>query len=411
MNHQKFSFSKDKIKVVLLEGVHDKAAGIFHDHGYTNINLLPASLSGAELEKVIKDAFILGIRSRTMITPEVLQHAKKLVAIGCFCIGTNQVDLDATTLAGIPVFNAPHSNTRSVAELVIGLAIMLFRGTFQKSTAAHRGVWLKAAKGSYEMRGKTIGIIGYGHIGSQVSILAEALGMRVIYYDIKTKLPLGNAKPTDNLNTLLKEADIITLHVPENDSTKDLISARQLKLLSKNALLINTSRGSVVDIDALATALKNGAIKGAAVDVFPSEPKSKNEQFDSPLQNLDNVILTPHVGGSTIEAQENIAVEVAKKLIYFSDRGSTEGAINFPSLHLTDNIDAHRILHIHHNIPGILQQINTCIAEKSINVSGQYLLTNNQIGYAVIDIEKTASKTLSGALKQIKGTIRTRTLY
>ena len=405
------SLGKNKIKVLLLEGIHSKAVEVLNDHGYYNIKHIKSALEEKDLIHEIQDAYMLGIRSRSMITPKVLEAAKKLIVIGCFCIGTNQVDLGSATINGVPVFNAPHSNTRSVAEFVIGLTIMLLRDAFYKSSEAHKGTWLKSSKGSYEVRGKTIGIIGYGHIGSQVSILAEALGMSVLYYDIQTKLPLGNAKQLDSLSKLLKQSDIVTLHVPENASTYHLIAEKELSSMKTDALLINTSRGSVINIDAITQALKDKKIKGAAIDVFPNEPQGSDQVFKSPLHDLRNVILTPHIGGSTIEAQENIGIEVAKKLIYFSDRGSSEGSVNFPSLSLSPHENTHRILHIHHNVPGMLQKINTIIAEENINVLGQHLLTNEKIGYTVIDISKDTSEKLLKALKQAPGTIRSRVLY
>jgi len=412
---EKFSLSKEKIKVVLLEGIHPKAEEVFRESGYTNIESYPTTLKGKELIDKIQDAFMIGIRSRTQITPEILQHAPKLIAIGCFCIGTNQVAVEEAANRGIPVFNAPHSNTRSVAELVIGLIIMLFRDIFPKNAAAHRQEWRKTAKNSYEIRGKTIGIVGYGHIGSQVSILAEALGMHVIYYDIKTKLPLGNARPVKSLEELLKKADIVTLHVPEDETTINMINAKALSMMKQNSYLINASRGKVVDIDALADALRSGHLRGAAVDVFPNEPSSNKEKLESPLIGLENVILTPHIGGSTQEAQENIGVEVANKLVYYSDRGTTEGAVNFPMVNLRPTDHAHRILHIHENRPGLLKEINKRVADQNINVLGQYLETRKLIGYVVLDIDPDVPipvlKKLRADLNQIEGTIRTRMLY
>lgn len=409
------SLRKEKIKILLLEGVHPYAVEIFKEYGYNNIENIPTTLDPDTLREKIKDIFILGVRSRSRITADIIQQAPKLITIGCFCIGTDQISLDAAARKGIPVFNAPHSNTRSVAELVIGLLVMLLRDIFPKSIAAHRSEWLKSAQNSFEARGKTIGIIGYGHIGSQVSILAEALGMQVIYYDIKTKLPLGNAKPVNSLEKLLKLADIVTLHVPEDETTIQMMNIQTLALMKKGSYLINASRGRVVDLVALSDSLRSGHIRGAAVDVFPKEPKSNREKFESPLIGLENVILTPHIGGSTLEAQKNIGAEVANKLIFYSDRGSTETAVNFPMVNLRPNENAHRILHTHENRPGMLSAINEQVASKGINVLGQYLETNHQIGYVVLDIDKRVSKSILKSLRQnlndIDGTIRTRLLY
>ena len=405
------SLSKEKIRIVLFEGIHTKAVEAFRAQGYSNVELLTGSLSGSELADKIKDAHMIGIRSRTQIKGDVIHEAKKLMAVGCFCIGTNQVDLKETALKGIPVFNAPHSNTRSVAELVIGQTIMLMRGIFAKSTLAHQGSWSKSAKNSHEVRGKTMGIVGYGHIGAQVSILAEAMGLHVIYFDVQTKLPLGNAKPVSTLQALLEQSDVTTLHVPEAPSTKNLMSREMIARMKPGSYLINASRGSVVDIEALAEALKNKALFGAAIDVFPKEPKTNDEPFESALLGLDNVILTPHIGGSTLEAQENIGVEVARKLAAFSDTGVTEGTVNFPIVNLPLMPDAHRILHIHHNIPGILRQINRALGLHDINVLGQYLATQNEIGYVVLDVDRKSSTQLTPLLAAIEGTIRTRILY
>lgn len=410
-----FSLSKDKIKIVLLEGIHPKAQKFFQQSDYINVETYPTALEGEDLIRAVQNAFMIGIRSKTKITHRVLERAKKLITIGCFCIGTNQVDLETAAAKGIPVFNAPHSNTRSVAELVIGNIIMLFRKIFPKNFAAHRGEWQKTAKDSYEVRGKTLGIVGYGHIGSQVSILAEALGMQVLFYDIKPKLPLGNARAVDALETLLSASDVVTLHVPEDETTINMLNTKTLSLLKPGAFLINASRGKVVDIDALTDRLKQGKLRGAAIDVFPAEPVSGKEAFHSPLIGLENVILTPHIGGSTKEAQENIGIEVANKLILFSDRGTTEGAVNFPEVNLKPTGEAHRILHIHENRPGLLRAINHQVAERNINVSGQYLETRKQIGYVVLDVDPNVSiaqlKLLRQELSEIDGTIRTRVLY
>jgi D-3-phosphoglycerate dehydrogenase len=409
------SLSKDKIKIVLFESIHHQAISVLEQHGYTTIETITAALPESSLIETVKNAHLIGIRSRTALTRPVLEKASRLIAIGCFCIGTDQVDLRAAAALGIPVFNAPHSNTRSVAELVIGLSIMLMRGIFPKSTAAHNHLWIKSTRGSNELRGKTIGIIGYGHIGSQVSVLAEALGMRVIYYDIRTRLPLGNARSFEKLEDLLKIADIVTLHVPEDETTINLLNRSRFRLMKKEACLLNASRGRVVDIGALAAFLKNGHLRGAAVDVFPKEPGSEKEPFHSPLIGIENVILTPHIGGSTQEAQSNIGIEVASKLVGFSDLGNTEGAVNFPNVNLRPNEKSTRLLHIHENRPGMLRAINQIIAERGINVSGQYLETKNEIGYVVLDVEPfgsgKATKALRTDLENIEGTIRTRVLY
>ena len=409
------SLAKEKIKILLLENIHPQAKIILDQNGYHNVESIDSAISQSDLISKIKSVHMLGIRSRSIIDQKILDHANKLIAIGCFCIGTDHVQLDYATQQGIPVFNAPHSNTRSVAELVIGLAIMLMRGIFAKSSAAHQHKWIKSAKGSNELRGKTIGIIGYGHIGSQVSILAEALGMHVIYYDIRSKLPLGNATQVDNLNELLKFSHIITLHVPEDKSTIEMINVKNLSLMPQDACLINASRGRVVNINDLVKKLKDGKLRGAAIDVFPSEPGSDTEAFKSPLIGIDNVILTPHIGGSTREAQKNIGNEVASKLVNFSDLGNTEDAVNFPNVNLRPNDNTTRFLHIHENRPGMLKSINEIIADRNINVSGQYLETKNEIGYVVLDIEPLGSRQesirLRKALHDIPGSIRTRILY
>lgn len=410
-----FSLSKDKIKILLLENIHPKAENMFRQNGYFNVETTNYALTQSQLVRKIQTAHMIGIRSGTLVNQDILDHANKLIAIGCFCIGTDQVDLKHAAEMGIPVFNAPHSNTRSVAELVIGLAIMLMRGIFPKSTAAHHNKWIKSAGDSNELRGKTIGIIGYGHIGSQVSILAEALGMHVIYYDIRMKLPLGNATQVENLEDLLKTSHIITMHVPEDESTINMLNNDNLTLIQDDACLINASRGQVVGIDSLAKLLEHGKFRGAAIDVFPNEPGSVKDRFESPLIGIENVILTPHIGGSTREAQKNIGNEVAIKLINFSDLGNTEGAVNFPNVNLKPNQNTTRFLHIHENRPGMLKAINEIIARRNINVSGQYLETKNEIGYVVLDIEPLSSREESIKLRQtlqnIPGTIRTRILY
>jgi D-3-phosphoglycerate dehydrogenase len=396
---------------VLCEGVHASAVQYLEAHGYTLIESVPHAPSATQLRALLSDAHLVGIRSRTSLDREALEAASKLVAVGCFCIGTDQVDTEAAAERGIPVFNAPHANTRSVAELVIGLSIMLARDTFRKSGLVHAGQWPKSAAGAHEVRGKTLGIVGYGHIGSQVSVLAESMGMRVLFHDIVAKLPLGNATPVASLEELLASSDIVTLHVPQTPLTTNMIEAGRLRLLRPGALLINTSRGAVVDQEALAAALVEGRLGGAAVDVFPAEPLSATAPLESPLRGLPNVILTPHVAGSTEEAQEKIGVEVATKLVSYSDLGATVGAVNFPELTLAPHAGANRILHIHENVPGMLQRINSAIAEESINVLAQHLETRRNVGYVVLDIEKRASTALLGRLKEIPGTIRARILY
>ena len=413
MSIKKTSYPKQDIRVLLLEGVSQTAVETFRAAGYTQIELHEKSLPEDELKRRIADAHIVGIRSRTHLSEDVLAHARRLIAVGCFCIGTNQVDLEAAELAGIPVFNAPYSNTRSVAELVIAQAILLMRGIPQKNAECHRGGWSKSAAGSHEVRGKTLGIIGYGHIGTQVGVLAEALGMQVLFHDIETKLSLGNARAAVGLDDLLAQSDVVTLHVPETAATKDMFGAAQIAQMKPGAHVINASRGTVVDIDALADALKSGKVGGAAVDVFPLEPKGNAELFESPLRGLDNVILTPHVGGSTLEAQDNIGIEVAAKLVRYSDNGSTLSSVNFPEVTLPGHDGSRRILHIHRNVPGVLSQINDIFRDRGINIDGQFLRTDPKVGYVVIDVtadeEQTAS--LRDAMAAIEGTLRVRVLY
>jgi D-3-phosphoglycerate dehydrogenase / 2-oxoglutarate reductase len=404
------SFPKDKIQILLLEGIDQSAVDHFARHGYVNIDRRTGALSGAELRDALAGAHMVGIRSGTRLTAEVLDEARRLMAIGCFCIGTNQVDIETAARRGIPVFNAPHSNTRSVAEMVIAEMIMLLRGLGDKNTAAHQGRWFKSSKDSYELRSKTLGIIGYGHIGSQVSILAEAMGMRVIYHDVVPKLPMGNARQV-TLEELLPAADIVTLHVPQDASTHNLINADRLGEMQPGSYLINASRGTVVEVDALVAALRAGRLRGAAIDVFPREPRSNDELFESPLCGLPNVILTPHIGGSTIEAQRNIGHEVATKLITYSDQGSTVGAVNFPELSLAPQRDAHRLLHIHHNQPGVLAQINRVLASSDVNILGQHLQTTADLGYVVADVDREHAPDLREELARVPGTIRVRILY
>lgn len=405
------SLDKSKIRILLLEGVHQSAIDTLNAQGYTNIEFHTGSLPEEELIEKVRDAHFIGIRSRTQLTRKVFEAAEKLVAVGCFCIGTNQVDLQAATEGGIAVFNAPYSNTRSVAELVLAEAIILLRGVAEKNAKAHRGVWLKSAKNSYEIRGKKLGIVGYGSIGSQLSVLAEGLGMDVYFYDVVTKLPLGNAKQVSSLPELLGMCDIVTLHVPELPSTKNMMGATQFDQIKQDAIFINAARGTVVDIDALCEALKAGKLLGAAIDVFPVEPRTNNDEFISPLREFDNVILTPHVGGSTMEAQENIGYEVAEKLIKYSDNGSSITSVNFPEVALPEHPNKHRLLHVHENIPGVLSQINTVFSENGINISGQYLQTNDKVGYVVIDVDADYSKLALEKLQQVNGTIRCRRLF
>jgi D-3-phosphoglycerate dehydrogenase len=411
LHHTQLSLDKNKIRFVMLEGIHQNALDVLHRSGYTNVEMLPGALDGAALIEKIRDAHFIGIRSRTQISDNVLQGADKLIAIGCFCIGTNQVALSAAMMRGIPVFNAPYSNTRSVAELVLAETILLLRGIPEKNALVHRGGWSKSAAGSFEARGKTLGIVGYGSIGSQLSVLAESMGMKVIYFDVVTKLPLGNAHQVDSLADLLEQADVVTLHVPENESTRDMMGAEQFARMQPGSIFINAARGTCVAIDALAAALESGHLAGAAIDVFPKEPGSNNEEFQSPLRRFDNVILTPHIGGSTIEAQANIGLEVAEKFVRYSDTGSTLSAVNFPEVALSSFRGKHRLLHIHKNVPGILSAINLVFAENGVNVSAQSLMTNAEIGYLVMDVDATCSQVALMKLREIEGTIRTRVLY
>ena len=405
------SYPKEKINILFLENISDKALYQFKQNGYVNVRKLNGALSEDELINAVKDVHLLGIRSKTQITPKVLDAAKKLQAIGCFCIGVNQVNLKAATKNGVVVFNAPYSNTRSVAELVIGLAIMLIRRIPDKNKAAHEGIWMKEAKGSYELRGKVLGLIGYGNIGSQVSVLAENLGMKVLFYDVETKLPLGNAGSTRSLKELVSLSDIISLHVPETPQTKNLINKNVIKQIKKGAILINYARGEVVDLDALAKALQEGHLSGAAIDVYPWEPEKNGDKFSSPLQGLSNVILTPHIGGSTEEAQENIGEDVSTKLFNYLERGITNGSHTVPPIGVPPVEGAHRILHIHKNVPGVLSAINTELSKHNINIVGQYLKTNDEIGYVVLDVDKKLSKQALDLLREVKETIKVRMLY
>ena len=407
----KTSLDKSKIKILLLEGVHSSAVQTFTKAGYSNVELFAQALEGDELKAKIADVHFVGVRSRTQLTREVLEAAKKLVGIGCFCIGTNQVDLVAAQEKGIVVFNAPYSNTRSVAELVLAEAILLLRGIPEKNAVAHRGGWLKSADNAFEIRGKTLGIVGYGSIGTQLSVLAEGLGMHVLFHDVVAKLPLGNAHQAASLEDLLSRSDIVTLHVPELPSTQWMMGEKEFAAMKPGSIFINAARGTVVVIDALAKALKSGKLLGAAVDVFPVEPKSNKDEFISPLRGLDNVILTPHIGGSTMEAQANIGLEVADKLVRYSDNGTTISAVNFPEVALPEHPGQNRILHVHHNVPGVLSAINQVFAENGINVAGQYLRTHEKLGYVVIDLEPGSSALALEKLAQVPGTVRCRVLF
>lgn len=405
------SYPKDKIKILFLENISDAAIKVFRDFGYTDIKKVTGALSEDQLIQEIKNVHLVGIRSKTQMTKRVLENAPKLQAIGCFCIGTNQVNLAEARKKGVVVFNAPYSNTRSVAELVIGASIILIRKILDKNKLAHEGIWNKDAKGSFELRGKTLGIIGYGNIGSQVSVLAESLGMKVLFYDVITKLPLGNAIACKSLKDLVSKSDIITLHVPETGQTKNLINKTLLKQFKKGSILINYARGEVVDLDTLATMLKDGHLSGAAIDVFPWEPEKNGDKFTSPLQHLSNVLLTPHIGGSTEEAQYNIGEDVSAKLLHFLEMGATTGSHTVPELSLSPLEGTHRILHIHENIPGVLSEINSTLSDNHINILGQYLKTNDEIGYVVLDVDKKLSKDAVGLLKNVKGSIKVRLLY
>ena len=405
------SFAKDRVRILLLEGIHPSAVDTFRDAGYNNVDLLPTALNEDDLIEKIKGVHFIGIRSRTQLTRRVFEAADRLLAAGCFCIGTNQVDLQAAKENAVVVFNAPYSNTRSVAELVLGQAILLLRGIPAKNAAAHRGGWLKSAKNSFEIRGKTLGIVGYGSIGSQLSVLAESLGMRVIFHDTVSKLPLGNAAQVSSLDTLLAKSDVVSLHVPELDSTKDMIGAREIGLMKAESILINASRGTVVDIDALAAALDEKRILGCAVDVFPVEPKGNDDPFESPLIAFDNALLTPHIGGSTMEAQVNIGVEVAEKLVRYSDNGSTLTSVNFPEVALPPHPNHHRLLHVHENVPGVLSSINQVFGNAGINIAAQFLQTDESIGYVVIDVSADSSEEAMDALQTIEHTIKVRRLF
>lgn len=405
------SYPRSKIKILLLENISESAVEELAASGYADIVRHKGALGEDELIEAVKGVHMLGIRSKTHVTARVLENADKLLAVGCFCIGTNQVDLKSATKKGVAVFNAPHANTRSVAELVLGLCVMLIRKISDKNTAAHNGVWQKDAKGSFELRGKTLGIVGYGNIGSQVSVLAEAFGLNVIYYDVLTKLPLGNAKQIRGLTELLEQSDIVTLHVPSDNSTRNMINESTLSSMKDGAILLNYARGDVVDLEALRTFIENGKISGAAVDVFPFEPEKNGDEFATCLQNLPNVILTPHIGGSTEEAQANIGLDVTSKLIKYMEFGASEGSHTVPAVSLPLQDKTHRILHVHENIPGVLSEINSRLSEKGINILGQYLKTNDQIGYVILDVDTKLSKEAFAILQDVKGTIKTRMVF
>ncbi len=405
------SLDKSKIKFLLLEGIHSSALDVIRAAGYSQIETIAGALPDDELKRKIADAHFVGIRSRTQLTEDVFAHAPKLVAVGCFCIGTNQVDLNAARERGIAVFNAPYSNTRSVAELVLAEAILLLRGIPEKNAAAHRGGWLKSADNAYEIRGKTLGIVGYGSIGTQLSVLAEALGMQVTFFDVVNKLPLGNARQVQRLHDLLAQSDIVSLHVPELPSTQWMIGAAEIAAMKPGGILINAARGTVVEIEPLAEALKAKKLLGAAIDVFPVEPRTNKDEFQSPLRGLDNVILTPHIGGSTMEAQANIGLEVAEKLVKYSDNGTSTSSVNFPEVALPAHPGKHRLLHIHRNVPGVLSEINRIFSDNHINISAQYLQTNEKIGYVVIDIDAASSDLALEKLADVQGTIRSRVLF
>lgn len=405
------SLNKSKIRILLLEGVHQTAVDTLTQAGYSNIEYIKTALTEDDLIEKIKSAHFIGIRSRTQLNSKVFSAAKKLVAVGCFCIGTNQVDLVAAKENGVVVFNAPYSNTRSVAELVLAEAIMLLRGIPEKNAVCHRGGWLKNAVGSYEARGKVLGIVGYGSIGSQTSVLAESLGMKVRYFDVVTKLSMGNAFQVRDLYELLAMSDVVTLHVPESQSTKNMFGQKEIAAMKSGSILINAARGTVIDIDALSEALEGKHLAGVAIDVFPVEPKSNNEEFMSPLRKFDNAILTPHIGGSTQEAQQNIGSEVAEKLVKYSDNGTTTSAVNFPEVALPAHPGKHRLIHVHKNAPGVLSEINRIFSENNINIAAQYLQTNDQVGYVVIEVDADYSDLALKELKLIKGTISCRVIH
>lgn len=411
MKAQPTSYPKSKVKILLLENISASAVAEFEEAGYIEITRVTGALSEAELCQAVKGVHVLGIRSKTQVTAKVLENADKLLAIGAFCIGTNQINLKAATQKGIAVFNAPYSNTRSVAELVIGLCVMLIRKIIDKNNAAHSGVWMKDAKGAFELRGKTLGIIGYGNIGSQVSVMAEALGMNVIYYDVVKKLPHGNAKQIKSLDELLQQSNIVTLHVPSDKTTRNMMNEKTFSQMQNGSIFINYARGEVVDLDALKKFIENGTITGAAIDVFPVEPEKNGDKFETVLQNLPNVILTPHIGGSTEEAQANIGLDVSAKVLNYIELGASDGSLTVPPLNLPPQSNTHRILHIHKNMPGVLTELNSDLSERGINILGQYLKTNDEIGYVILDVDTALSREAFDILKKVKGTLKTRMVY
>ncbi len=404
------SFPKTEIKVLLLENIHPSARELFSQEGF-QVEALSGALKEDELRKAVADVHVLGIRSKTRVTKAVLADAKRLLTVGAFCIGTNQLDLVDANAKGIPVFNAPFSNTRSVAELILAEVIALARQLGDRSREVHQGMWRKVASDCYEVRGKTLGIIGYGHIGSQIGVLAEAVGMRVVYYDVRATLPLGNNRGLDTLTELLATSDFVTLHVPETPQTKNMIGEAELSLMKPGASLLNASRGTVVQIDALAAALKAGKLGGAAIDVYPEEPESNSDGFVTKLQGLKNVILTPHIGGSTTEAQANIGREVAASLIKYTNSGGTTGAVNFPSVELPQISGAHRILNVHRNVPGVLRDISRIVSDCNANIRAQQLATDSEIGYLVMDLDQDVSMDVRREIAALKTSIRTRILY
>ena len=405
------SYPKDKINILLLEGIHPAAINLFHEHGYRSLEVVKASLSEKELISKIKKVHLLGSRSKTQLTAPVFENAPKLLASGVFSIGTSQVDLTAAMTNGVAVFNSPYSNTRSVAEMVIGLSMVLMRRIPEKNTAAHAGVWDKGIEGCNEVRGKTLGIVGYGHIGSQVSVLAESIGMKVIFYDLEPKLSMGNALKVGTMDHLLKNSDVVTLHIPGGSRSGNLINENMIKKMKKGAILINLSRGDVIDLNALRHAIIEKHIGGAGIDVFSNEPKDNSVPFKNILQGMPNVILTPHIGGSTLEAQESIGIDVANKLISFLETGSSTGSLSIPSLSLPVQQDAHRMLHIHRNVPGVLSEVNNTLTAMNVNIIGQYLKTNSEIGYVVLDVDKKSSAKILKELQKVKETIKVREVY
>lgn len=405
------SLEKDRIRILLLENIAASAVEAFREVGYTNVERRSGTLPEAELKDALQGVHFLGIRSRTQLTREVFAAADRLVGVGAFCIGTNQIYLEAASEHGVAVFNAPFSNTRSVAELVMAEAILLLRGVPRRNMRAHRGVWDKSAADANEIRGKCLGIVGYGNIGAQLSVMAEALGMHVLFHDVEKKLPLGNATPVDSLADLLEKADIVSLHVPDTPATRGMIGKEELKAMKPDAVLLNASRGTVVDLEALEEALRSGHLRGAAIDVYPNEPASRDDPLEAPLQGLENVVLTPHIGGATVEAQHSIGREVAEKLIRYSDNGSTATSVNFPEVTLPPHPGMHRLLHVHKNRPGVMEAINAAFARQNVNVAAQYLQTRGRLGYVVMDIDTDDSEAALAELRDVPGTLRARVLF